>query len=312
MRSALITSFLAAATLTNALPCSAQRQRPNRRKPRRPAMKPTKTLVFKTTTDAKGNAVKLKLHVFEPAGHTAADKRAAAVFFFGGGWTGGNPAQFYAHCKYLASRGMWAASAEYRVKSRHGTSAFECVADGKSAVRYIRANAAKLGVDPKRIASGGGSAGGHVGACTGTIPALEEKGEDTSISSAPNAMLLFNPATNTMWINRLGPRRKEISPVHHVRKGICPTFLTHGTNDTTVPFANAKAFAEAMTKAGNRCEFLAYEGGSHGFFNFGRDGNTPFIKTVTAADRFLTSLGFLKGKSTVEVWVKGLQNAEEE
>jgi len=77
-------------------------------------------------------------------------------------------------------------------------------------------------------------------------------------------------------------------------------------NDTTVPFANARAFAEAMKKAGNRCEFLAYEGGSHGFFNFGREGNTAFIKTLTAADSFLTSLGFLKGKPTVEAWVKGL------
>ena len=70
-----------------------------------------------------------------------------------------------------------------------------CVADGKSAVRRIRANAGKLGVDPDRITAsrGGGSAGGHVAACTGVIDGFESKGEDDKISSAPNAMVLFNP-----------------------------------------------------------------------------------------------------------------------
>lgn len=301
--------LLVAAIGAAAAPCRAQARRPARRETRRPPMNPTKMIVYKTTTDARGKEVKLNLHVFAPAGHKASDARAAVVFFFGGGWTGGSPGQFYPHCKYLASRGMWAASAEYRIKGRHGTTPFECVADGKSAVRYMRANAAKLGVDPKRIAAGGGSAGGHVAACTGTIAGLDEKGEDASISSVPNAMVLFNPATDTTGIARLGDRRKEISPLHHVRKGICPTFLTHGTKDTTVPLATAKAFGAAVEKVGGRCDLLAYEGAAHGFFNFGRGGNVAFVKTVVAADKFLASLGFLKGPPTVEAWLKTLRAA---
>ena len=107
---------------------------------------------------------KLFLHVYNPDGHKDSDRKPAIVFFFGGGWNGGTPKQFEPHCQYLSQRGMVAITAEYRVKSRNKTTPFECVKDGKSAIRWVRANANKLGVDPSRIAAGGGSAGGHVAA----------------------------------------------------------------------------------------------------------------------------------------------------
>ena len=68
---------------------------------------PTRSVVYKTVGD-----VSLALHLFEPEGHKATDKRPAIVFFFGGGWNGGTPSQFYPHCAYLASRGMVAVAAE--------------------------------------------------------------------------------------------------------------------------------------------------------------------------------------------------------
>lgn len=86
-----------------------------------PGTRPAKTLVYKTIGD-----VKLQLHVFLPTEGTPANA-PAVVFFFGGGWTGGTPTQFYEQCKYFASRGMVAMSAEYRIKSLHGTSAVECI-----------------------------------------------------------------------------------------------------------------------------------------------------------------------------------------
>ena len=82
---------------------------------------PDKSPVYKTVGKAE-----LKLHIFEPKGHKPSDKRPAIVFFFGGGWSSGSPSQFYPHCKYLASRGMVAMSAEYRVKSRNKTTEAEC------------------------------------------------------------------------------------------------------------------------------------------------------------------------------------------
>lgn len=242
--------------------------------------------------------VELKLWICKPEGHTPADKRPAIVFFFGGGWNGGTPTQFDAQCRHLASRGMVAATADYRVKSRHGTKAVACVADGKSAVRWLRANAARLGIDPSRIAAGGGSAGGHVAACTGLIEGFEEEGEDVAVSSVPNALVLFNPAL--VLGEGLGERMgvepyTKLSPHHNVRKGAPPTLVLNGKADTTTPYAAAELFTEAMTKAGNRCELEGYADCGHGFFNFNR--KTPdrrYDETVARMDAFLKSLGWLE------------------
>ena len=242
--------------------------------------------------------VKLKIHIYEPEIRKPGERLPAIVFFFGGGWVNGSPGQFFRHCEYLASRGMVAMSAEYRIKSKHGTTPFECVADGKSAIRWVRQQADALGVDPNRVAAGGGSAGGHVAACTGTVEGHEEEGENTSISSAPNAMVLFNPVIDTTekgyGAGKLAGRTTEISPCHHVREGIPPTIIFHGTNDRTVPFENVERFAASMKEDGNACEVVPFEGKGHGFFNYGRDqDNASFKQTVSAADRFLTDLGWL-------------------
>ena len=174
--------------VTFATVAPAQNRKSNRRA-YPPSFPEAREEIYKTVGDAK-----LRLYVFEPEGHKPGDSRPAIVFFFGGGWRSGSPAQFYEHCKYLASRGMVAMTADYRVSSRHGVKALACVADAKSAIRWVRANAKRLGVDPDRIVAGGGSAGGHTAACTGVVPGLDEPGEDSSISSVPNAMALFNPA----------------------------------------------------------------------------------------------------------------------
>ncbi len=163
-------------------------------------------------------------------------------------------------------------SAEYRVKSRNKTTPFECVKDGKSAIRYVRANAAKLGVDPKRIVASGGSAGGHVAGCTGVIKDHEETGEDLAISSQPNLMVLYNPVLDTTekgyGAEKFKPAQQtELSLTHQVRKGIVPTIVFHGTKDKTVPFENAERFQKLMQEADNECVLMPYEKMGHGFFN---------------------------------------------
>ena len=259
--------------------------------------KPDKQIVFK-----QFDKDPLELNVFLPEGWSAADKRPAIVFFFGGGWTGGSPTQFYAHSRYFASRGMVAISAQYRTKSSHGTSPFECIADGKSAVRWIRRHAGELGVDANRVAAGGGSAGGHVAASAGILDGLDEAGEDPAIRSAPNALVLFNPVVDTTekgyGAEKLGSRTVDASPAHHVRSGLPPTIIFHGTADTTVPYENVERFAVAMKRAGNRCELVPFAGRPHGFFNYSRS-RVSYTGTVWHADRFLASLGYLEGEPAV-------------
>jgi len=100
---------------------------------------PDKKVTYKTV-----DGVELKLHCFNPQGLKPSDQRPAIVFFFGGGWTGGTPKQFYEQARFLAGRGVVAMSAEYRIRRQHKTTPFECVKDGKSAIRWVRQHANEL------------------------------------------------------------------------------------------------------------------------------------------------------------------------
>jgi len=265
-----------------------------------PPLKGSEVHVYKEASNSK-----LILNVFYPEDHNPKkDKLPAVVFFFGGGWVGGSSKQFQPHCEYLASRGMVAISADYRVKSRQGTTPFDCVRDGKSAVRWIRANAEKLGIDPDRIAAGGGSAGGHVAAATGNLQGLDEKGEDLSISSKPNALVLFNPVYDNgpkgYGHDRVKNRYREISPIDNIRKGSPPTIVFLGDKDKLIPVSTAEKYKALMEKAGSRSDLHVYAGQPHGFFNKGKKGN-HYEKTVLEMDKFFISLGWLKGKPTIIV-----------
>ncbi len=267
---------------------------------------------YKTVGD-----VDLKLWIFEPPQHKSGDQRPAAVFFFGGGWKSGNPGQFEQHCRYLASQGMVAITADYRVRERHNTLVDKCVGDAKSAIRWVRQNAKRLGIDPNRVVAGGGSAGGHLAACTGVIQGLDEPGESTNISSVPNALALFNPAVllapfENVTLDeekladiatRTGVEPEQVSPIHHVRSGLPPTIIFHGQADPTVPFATVQRYAEVATEAGNRCELVGYPDATHGFFNFGRDGSPGefYPATVHRLHQFLQSLGYLDSEPSIAI-----------
>lgn len=259
--------------------------------------RPDREVVYKTVGD-----VQLKLYLFTHPEHSPTDKRAAIVFFFGGGWNSGSPTQFYPHCEYLASRGMVALSADYRVFSRHKTSPRECVKDGKSAIRWIRQHAGELGIDPDRIAAAGGSAGGHVAAATGTVTAFNEEKEDLTVSSLPNALVLFNPVLDTgpgtQAHKRVTEYWQDISPMHNISGNTPATIIFLGTKDEVVPLESAEAFKTKMAEKGIRCDLEIYEGQKHGFFNFKNKEN--YTDTVKKMDCFLSSLGYLESLPAAE------------
>lgn len=278
-----------------------------------PVIADTKTEVYKTIDD-----VELNLWIFNPPNHQQTDQRAAIVFFFGGGWRGGSPTQFESQCRYLAQQGMVAITADYRVRSRHNTLAIACVEDGKSAVRWIRKHAKRLGIDPDRIAAGGGSAGGHVAACTGVVPGLDSANDSVETSSVPNALALFNPVMMLAPVEgfeftsgrlggiqkRTGVDPKAISPIHHVRAGLPPTIIFHGDKDTTVPYKTVQHYTELAKAAGNKCELATYQDYGHGFFNPGRNEGNPgeaYRLTVHRLHEFLQSLGYLENDPSVAI-----------
>jgi acetyl esterase/lipase len=247
----------------------------------------------------------LKLYVTKPDNWKPSDRRPAIVFFHGGGWVGGKPGQFTEHSKYLASRGMVAVQVEYRLLKRGSDDPpTDCVRDAKSAMRWVRGRADELGIDPERIASAGGSAGGHLAAFVGMVEGGDDPDDDVTISAKSNAMVLFNPVFDNGpggWGHqRVGDRYKEFSPVHNISKDDPPAIVFLGTQDKLIPVKTATDFETAMKKEGIQCEVLLFEGKPHGFFNYGKDGNKPYFATVVAMDKFLASLGWLEGPPTIE------------
>ena len=252
--------------------------------------------LYKTTPQGE-----LKLHFSFPADWKATDRRPAIVFFFGGGWKSGSYLQFVAQSDYFASRGLVAASADYRISSIHKTTPDKCVEDAKSAVRYLRAHAAELGIDPAKIISSGGSAGGHLAACTALIDDFDAETDDKSISAKPNALVLFNPALN---IDELAaardrkdaiPMAEKITPNRNISATTPPAIMFFGTNDELMEGA-VKYLAKAKP-LGVRAELWTAAGQAHGFFN-----KAPWTQvTAKKADEFLASLGYLTGPATLKL-----------
>lgn len=236
-----------------------------------------------------------------PPGWRKTDKRPAIVFFFGGGWRAGSTRQFLKQAGYLASRGMVTARADYRVRSRHQTGPEKCVEDAKSAVRWLRAKASELGVDPERIVASGGSAGGHIAACSLLTKGLDSESEDGAVSSKPNALVLFNPVLDLSGLGRnvTGPEGEDlterISPTLQLAADLPPTILFYGTRDRFTP--QGREFTRRSRELENRVELYTASGQPHGFFN-----RSPWMElTLRRADEFLVSLGYLEGPPTVEV-----------
>jgi len=186
----------------------------------------------------------------------------AIVYFTGGGWVGGNVYGQIPNPAWFRDHGIIGIEADYRVKSRHGTSPIECIQDAKSAIRYVRAHARELGVDPDKIIAAGGSAGGHLAACT-FLDGGDAPDEDLEISSKPNALVLHNPVLGEGFGKDFFDTHPEFSPILHVKKGWPPTILSNGTKDKTTPFEVAEKFVRLMKEVGNVCELIPVKDAGH-------------------------------------------------
>ncbi len=220
----------------------------------------------------------------------------AMVFFHGGNWETGTPAQFIPHCLHFKTRGMMTASFEYRTFGKHRTSPLEAMEDCQHAILELKKNAANFGIDPNRIYAAGAGAGAQLILHAAMSPDVMRDGE---LDARPAGLVLFSPVVET------GPKSpafenfpdkkaaKKASPINLVTKDLCPSIIFQGTLDRVVPFQQVVDFVKAMRKKKNRCEFLDYEGADHSFFNF--NTSLKFYElTIMAADSFLVDLGVLE------------------
>ena len=259
----------------------------------------------------KIGGVDLEMKMYKPQ-VSSTFKLPAIVFFFGGGWVSGNPEQFRMQSEYLATRGIVAFCPDYRTKSRHSTTPFESVQDAKSVIRYLKIHGDELGIDINKIVASGGSAGGHLAACTAVIENVNETTDDVSVSSVPMALVLFNPVVDTgkkgYGQEKLAGREFELSPVHHITPNVPVTLIMHGKADTTVPYENVHRFNYLMKQQGNKCTLVGYKKQGHGFFNYNRSPKY-FKKTLSKTEDFLEENNLLRGESWVVEYCKGLEKS---
>ncbi|GEM_PF-376220 len=248
------------------------------------------TVVYKQAGDFP-----LQLHVFRPEG--IQEPRPAMLLFHGGGWNGGHPRKHIPQALHFRDRGLVTVCAEYRIHGRHRSSVPDAVADGRSAIRFLRANAERFGINPDKIIVFGGSAGGHVAASAMCFGQFDDPSDDQNIRATPDCLLLMNPVVDTTekgyGAKRLAERDQlppeSISPLHHLPETPVPTLVQHGTADRTTPFSNAEEFVAALKAKGGVAELIPYDGRGHGFFNQGLN----YYHTLLQADRFLVEQGFL-------------------
>jgi acetyl esterase len=234
----------------------------------------------------------LPMLVFEP--DEGMQPVAGIVMFHGGALHSGSADGLAPHCARLASRGIFAVSAGYRLIDQGATSIDDCIADVRRAVDHFVRLAAVHKLDSSRLASGGSSAGAHLAlvaamiAPDGPFPA-PEPGVAAVVALNPVVdLLVYSPEEQQSVAQIAGiaaERLMAYSPIEFVRPGNPPTLIQHGTHDEVASIGQARRFRDAMAQAGNDCLLLEYEHARHAFHYPGPAGY--FDDVIDATAKFL-------------------------
>jgi acetyl esterase len=277
--------FLLIALSVLLLPCLSARSSPHK------AATPDTHWIYKTLEDKE-----LTMDIFLPEGYGEPGRVFPfAIYFHGGSWDQGSPANHYPNCAYWAKRGMVAASANYRLRSRDKVKVpIECLKDAKAAIRHIRANAKELQIDPERIVVAGDSAGAMLAAGSALIESEETShSDDPKVSCTANALILHCP----YWKTGCSP---ELMPPNFVREGLPPVIMFLGDSDQAISVDSIKQFLEALKSKGNASELHVGVGGKHGFTNGPNPLNKFFYWALALEDDFLVNHGILNGNAMVQ------------
>lgn len=242
----------------------------------------TRDLVYATYSDDGS----LMLDLYRPSS-TEGAALPAIVVIRGGGWQDGDKEWFGPMAAALAERGFVAVSIEYRASGERLFPA--AVEDTKAAVRWLRANAARYGVNPDAIGAIGGSAGAHLAVYLGVtsgMAELEGRGGNPSFSSAVSAVVGLATPTDFETYRSVRPPNNRVmeflgaaydqdpdlwrtaSPIHHVDASSPPVLLIHSESDNLVPFEESVRLAQAYAAVGAPAELIQIPNAPHPFWSF--------------------------------------------
>jgi len=220
------------------------------------------------------------------------------LLFHGGGWGNGDLSTFRYDCEYFASRGIVAATANYFMHSREqsrdlpeGVSRKSaCVTDAKSAIRWIKQHASELGIDPRKIIVGGGSAGGHIAILATTSPANDDPSDPVGFDTSVAAYVLFNPA-----LSEQDAEFPDINALNHLNPDFSPAVVFFGTEDRWKKGWDTAHNRLRELGAAEKIQLWLAQDETHAFFNKQPWKDLSLIK----ADQFLVTQGYLVGQPTI-------------
>ena len=231
--------------------------------------------VEKDVVYGKGGDTDLHLDIYKPTG--TATKRMAIVHYHGGGFQGGSKDNLAARLQTMSARGYVNIAAQYRLSANGAARWPSQIEDVKASIRWTRANASRLGIDPARIAVAGYSAGGHLAlfaAATANRPEFEGKGGNAGVPTNVAACLAYYAVTGGSWegFRRQFPMPEGSSeeawrlatPGTYI-KSFPPTILFHGLADVTVPPESSADFLKLLREANIPSELHTYAGVPHEF-----------------------------------------------
>lgn len=211
----------------------------------------------------EGESDAWKLDLAMPA-NFGSELRPALVIIHGGGWSMGSKSVdvYQKMMVAYAQKGYVTINVDYRLTGEAGFPA--CIEDVKCAVRWLRAHAEELRVDPDRIGSYGHSAGAHLSLMLAMAPdsaGLEGDGGWDEYSSRVNVAAAGSPPTE---LGRDVPMANPIWwPIGYIAADHPPLFLIQGTEDRIVRPELTRDFVEKMKAVGANIKYLELEG-SHG------------------------------------------------
>ncbi len=213
--------------------------------------------VEKDVVVGKGGDTDLHCDIYRPPAGT--EKRMALVHFHGGGFARGSKDTLTGKATSITARGYVSIAAQYRLS---GVAKWpRQIDDAKTHIRWVRANASSLGIDPNRIAIVGYSAGGHIALYTAAqadaeLAACVAFYPQTDVKNIAQA--LMPPGSDEAAIS-------DASPITHIKAGYPPTLIFHGLSDVTIPPENSQRLLQVLRDAKVPSELHTFAGVPHEF-----------------------------------------------